>query len=151
MGKVDEAREDMKEIYLAAKDDHYHIKALKLTIRLHKMEPAERSDFLSSLNAYCDALGLTGQANLLGDITKVPQPTIVRSPAWEGGRLAAHDGISHEDNPWWKQDARYVQWADGHAAGKQEIADGLADPPAPKRGRKRNGASSEPAELPPAA
>lgn len=74
LAKVDNAREDMKEIYAQAKDQHFHMRALKLTIRLSRMEPLERYDFLASLNDYCDALGLTGQADILGDVTKAPQP-----------------------------------------------------------------------------
>jgi uncharacterized protein (UPF0335 family) len=74
LAKVDAAREDTKEIYAQAKDDNFHMRALKLTIRLSKMEPVERFDFLASLNEYCDALGLTGQPDLLGDAAEVPQP-----------------------------------------------------------------------------
>jgi uncharacterized protein (UPF0335 family) len=74
LAKVDDAREDMKEIYAQAKDQHFHMRALKLTIRLSRMEPLERYDFLASLNDYCDALGLTGQADILGDVTEAPQP-----------------------------------------------------------------------------
>ena len=72
LAKVDASREDMKEIYAQAKDQHFHIRALKLTIRLARMEPVERYDFLASLNDYCDALGLTGQADILGDTTEGP-------------------------------------------------------------------------------
>jgi uncharacterized protein (UPF0335 family) len=74
LAKVDAAREDMKEIYAQAKDGNFHMRALKLTVRISKMEPIERYDFLASLNEYCDALDLTGQPDLLGDSADVPQP-----------------------------------------------------------------------------
>lgn len=137
MAAVDNAREDMKEHYAQAKDQNFHIKALKLTIRLWNMEPAERNDFLSSLNAYCDALGITGGADLLGDTPTTPKPTLVSdlddpagagSTSWNGGRLAALNGKG--TNPWSEDDYRHRGWAAGHAAGLQEIDDGLADPPA---------------------
>jgi uncharacterized protein (UPF0335 family) len=118
MANVDAAREDMKEIYLSAKDKQFHIKALKLTIRLYKMEPAERNDFLSSLNAYCDAIGITGQADLLGETPTVPQPAqpTANTPAWEGGRLAALEGKDATNNPWPMTDLRYKDWRGGYAS-----------------------------------
>ena len=79
LAKVDQAREDTREIYAQAKDLHFHIRALKLTIRLAKMEPVERNDFLAGLNDYCKALGLTGQADMLGDKAEVPQPVDLAS------------------------------------------------------------------------
>lgn len=180
MARCDDTRADMKEIYLKAKDDHYHIKALKLTMRLFKMEPAERNDFLSSLNAYCDALGITGEADLLGDTPTLPQPTDfgaseipsdlsdpgqfpegiqpheVGGMNWQNGRQAAFEGSTAADNPWSPEMRVHLLWAAGHAAGLQEIADGLVDGPAApeiarQKARRRNGASSGPAELPPAA
>ena len=153
MAAVDNAREDMKEHYAQAKDQNFHIKALKLTIRLWNMEPAERNDFLSSLNAYCDALGITGNADLLGDTPKTPQPFAeaelddpagAGSPSWNGGRLAALDGKPADDNPWVSDDYRHRGWAAGHAAGTQLIADGLVDPPpTPKASRRTSVAAAQ--------
>jgi uncharacterized protein (UPF0335 family) len=117
MANVDAAREDMKEIYLSAKDKQFHIKALKLTIRLYKMEPAERNDFLSSLNAYCDAIGITGRADLLGETPTVPQPAqpTANTTAWEVGRLAALEGKDAiNNNPWPMTDPRYEDWRGGY-------------------------------------
>jgi uncharacterized protein (UPF0335 family) len=74
LAKVDAAREDMKEIYAQAKDSNFHMRALKMAVRLSRMEAIERYDFLASLNEYCEALGLTGQPDLLGDSAQVPQP-----------------------------------------------------------------------------
>jgi hypothetical protein len=140
------------------------------------MEPAERNDFLSSLNAYCDAIGITGQADLLGETPTVPQPAqpTENTPAWEGGRLAALEGKDAISNPWPMTDPRYEDWRGGYASAlprrirtaeqKQALVDGLngdlvAGEPARlhlvveedasprRRGRPRKAAS----DLPPAA
>jgi uncharacterized protein (UPF0335 family) len=81
LAKVDAAREDMKEIYAQAKDSNFHMRALKLTVRLSRMEAIERYDFLASLNEYCEALGLTGQPDLLGDSADVPVDLAARRAA----------------------------------------------------------------------
>ena len=100
LAKVDNAREDMKEIYAQAKDQHFHIRALKLTIRLAKMEPVERYDFLASLNDYCEALGLTGQADMLGDTAEVPQPVDLASRRQRKSRRAgAAGGVNARRHP----------------------------------------------------
>jgi uncharacterized protein (UPF0335 family) len=72
--RSDDARSDLGNIYHQAETDGFNRRALKDAVRLREMEPAKRNDYLSSLAAYCDKLGIWAQGDLLGDEPRIPEP-----------------------------------------------------------------------------
>src|SRR5437764_5629593 len=72
--RSDEARSDLGHIYHQAEEDGFHRRALKEAVRLRDMEPGKRRDYLTSLNAYCDKLGVWDQGELLDEQPRPPQP-----------------------------------------------------------------------------
>lgn len=149
----DDARSDLGNIYKEADDMGFNRQALKMAVKLRNMEPEKRNDYLSSLQAYCDFLGVWTQGSLFGEDPQVPSPPAdsnadhaeqtasavaeVGSFNWESGRLAAHEGKTADENPWGLGVKAHDSWEAGRATGEQEIADGLADAPANSNGGSR--------------
>lgn len=50
--------DDIKEVYAEAKANGFDTKALRVTIKRRKVEPAERQEFEAIVNLYGDAVGL---------------------------------------------------------------------------------------------
>jgi uncharacterized protein (UPF0335 family) len=90
----DEARDDLDGIYKQAEDDGFHKRALKEAMRLRGMEPAKRRDYLSSLNAYCDKLGIWDQGDLLDPEPRTPGPPDLIDADDSGGSIARGVGRS---------------------------------------------------------
>lgn len=72
--KLDDARITNAELYSEAEQQGFNRPALKMALKLRSMEVAKRNDFLDSLQAYCEALGVWAQGDMLGDQPGVPQP-----------------------------------------------------------------------------
>src|SRR4051812_415870 len=64
MSKSIDARGVIGNHYQRAEDMGFNRSALKLSIKLRNMEVAKRSDFLASLNMYCEHLGVFAQADM---------------------------------------------------------------------------------------
>lgn len=59
-----EAAEAVAEIYQDAKDRGFHDGALKAVVRLRKMRPAARAEWLRHFDAYRDEAGLDDQVEM---------------------------------------------------------------------------------------
>ncbi len=50
--------EDIRDVYVEAKGNGFHVKALRQIIKLRKMEPTERAEEDAILETYMHALGM---------------------------------------------------------------------------------------------
>ncbi|HEV2303820.1 MAG TPA: GapR family DNA-binding domain-containing protein [Stellaceae bacterium] len=78
--ELDDARSDLGNVYQEAEDLGFNRRALREAVRLKGMEREKRNDYLASLAAYCDALGVFAQKDLLGDAPGLPAPPAARRP-----------------------------------------------------------------------
>ncbi len=153
----DEARSDLGHIYHQAEEDGFHRRALKEAVRLRNMEPDKRRDYLASLNAYCDKLGIWNQGELLEEQPRPPQPDVSGSASalteeelrersaeanqdaagytHEVGRQAGLQGQTAVDNPWPEGTKAYGTWHTGLLQGLEERANSTVGKS--KRGRRK--------------
>jgi uncharacterized protein (UPF0335 family) len=168
---LDNGRSDLGNIYQEAEEQGFNGRALKEAIRLKNMEPAKRHDYLTSLNAYCDELGMFAQGDLLNEEPRPPQaetteqqqpePTraeqaerneqaseTARGYTVEVGRLSALDGKTADDNPWPLGTKAHDSWNSGWELGRsQKHGEPLPMPAATGRTRgKRSGRGKTSAE-----
>lgn len=113
---ADDVRGELGNLYQEAEDVGFNRTALKLALKLKNMEDGKRNDFLSSLQAYCDHLGVWRQGDLLGDAPGVPHPP--ETPLGEmtpylAGQLAAQEGHETSRNPYPQGGAENEAWRDG--------------------------------------
>jgi uncharacterized protein (UPF0335 family) len=65
-GGLDEKRMAHAALYADAEAQGFHRQALKMALKLKDMDPARRSDYWTSLQSYCDVLGVWDQPDMLG-------------------------------------------------------------------------------------
>lgn len=127
--KADDARSDLGTIAKEAEDLGFNRAAFKLTMKLRNMEPNKRNDFLSSLNAYCDYLGVFSQTDLFGDVpTGVgPENGTGEEPAGPTenvahlqGEKAGKRGDRADSNPHAEGSQARAAWDAGWQAGQEE-------------------------------
>ena len=51
---------DIREVYAEAKAEGFHVKALRVVIRLYRQDSAERSEHEALVDLYRDAMGIGG-------------------------------------------------------------------------------------------
>lgn len=78
-----EARGEVGGLYAKAEEEGYHRRALRDAIKLGDMDPAKLRDYLTQLNAYCDALKIFGQGELFEAMPRPPAPPPVETPIAE--------------------------------------------------------------------
>lgn len=88
--KSDDARSDLGTLAKEVEDLGFNRAAFKLTMKLRNMETAKRNDFLSSLNAYADKLGVFSEGDLFGDVPTGVGPGNGDDPAAEPPENVAH-------------------------------------------------------------
>ena len=121
------ARSDLGTIYKEAEDLGFNRGALKLALKLRNMEPEKRTDFLSSLNAYCDKLGVFAQSDLFGDTptgvgpdesggSKAPTVNVAQLQGEKAGKA----GQRIDDNPYDESTPQRSAWDAGWIEGQAE-------------------------------
>jgi uncharacterized protein (UPF0335 family) len=157
--KSDDARSDLGHIYHQAEEDGFHRRALKEAVRLRNMEPDKRNDYLASLNAYCDKLGVWDQGAMYeeprpprppdgmpvelsdGDKERLAKRTAEGNQDAAGythevGRQAGLEGKNSTDNPWPEGVKAHDTWHKGWLAGQEELVNGTVGKAPRKRRRK---------------
>lgn len=125
--KADDARSDLGTLAKEVEDLGFNRAAFKLTMKLRNMEAAKRSDFLASLNAYCDKLGVFAQADIFNDVPTgvgpddgaangADEPT--ENVAHLQGEKAGKRGDRADTNPYDDGTKAHDGWADGWAVGQ---------------------------------
>jgi hypothetical protein len=146
--KADDARSDLGTLAKEVEDLGFNRAAFKLTMKLRNMEPEKRNDFLSSLNAYADKLGVFAQGDMFGDApTGVGPDNGAAEPNEEARRIGRENGLAgHRDNAarYPAGDYGHADYELGHTEGQDErarvmaLGDGVAPEQAgPPRGRGR--------------
>lgn len=116
---ADDARSDLGTIYKEAEDFGFNRGALKLAIKLRNMEADKRSDFLASLNAYCDRLGIFAQRDLWGNAPAGVGPaeaTPARETGFADGRAGNRDHAARYEQGSADREAYEDGWIEGQAA-----------------------------------
>lgn len=122
----DDARSDLGTIYKEAEDLGFNRPALKLAVKLRNMEVDKRADFLSSLNAYCDKLGVFAQQDLFNEApTGVgpgngADPAEAAAAAQQAGETAGKRGARADSNPHDADTPTHVAWQAGWLKGQAE-------------------------------
>ncbi len=152
------ARSDTGNLYKEAEDQGFHRRALKDAIRLRNMEPEMRRDYLSSLNAYCDKLGIWNQGDLFDEQPKPPSaPLLVdadESAATTARCIGKSDGLAgtrHSAHLYQQGAARHAEYEIGWQEGQRELVEkqhdiDLIEPKAngSRRGRKAKADDDQP-------
>lgn len=139
----------LAEIYKRAELDGFHKRALKEAVRLRNLDPAERRDYLSSLNAYCDKLGIWNQDDMFDPEPRTPAPpdegddeaydddleesttqaiAEVSGYTYETGRQAGLKGENSTNNPWPEGTKANTSWQNGWMKGQEQIAQNFDRP-----------------------
>ena len=122
--KVAELRGDVGSVIKEVEDLGFNKAAFKLAVKLRNMEPEKRQDFLSSLNAYCDKLGVWAQSELFDDAAQGVGPENGKGdaeiPPREAGKKAGFKGEPIANNPHDPDTSDHDEWdrgwTDGQAA-----------------------------------
>ncbi len=147
----DDARSDMGNIYKEAEDQGFNRRALKEACRLRNMEPEKRRDYLSSLNAYCDKLGIWNQGDLFEEQPKTPAPSSLVDGDASAEAIARgvgrSDGLAGTRN----SSHLYPQGTDRHSAyelgwqeGQRELVQHDLGANGSRRGRKPKAGDDQP-------
>lgn len=126
--KSDDARSDLGTLAKEVEDLGFNRAAFKLTMKLRNMEAAKRADFLSSLNAYCDHLGVFAQADIFNDVPTSVGPDDTAGAIGAGeptenvahlqGEKAGKRGDRADANPYESDSTLGVAWAAGWQDGQ---------------------------------
>lgn len=145
-------RSDLGNVYKNAENDYgANRMALKLAIKLRGMEPAKRSDFIDSLRAYCDALGIWAQGDILeqpGSELRKEERAVDPTDLDEIGEQGHRDGIAGRDarNEYAPDSPQKEAYVAGWVEGQRELAGDTGEPAPRRRGRKGDDTSLADAE-----
>ncbi len=127
--KSDDARSDLGTLAKEVEDMGFNRAAFKLTMELRNMEPDKRNDFLSSLNAYADKLGVFAQSDLFpGDAPAgvgpnggtAPTAATTDNVAHLQGEKAGKRGDKIDTNPHGEETPARAAWHAGWIKGQGE-------------------------------
>lgn len=148
--RMDEARGEVAQFVKQFDDIGGDRAALKLAMKLKRMEDAKARAFWGSLNQYVDDLGVFAQGDMFDQNAVTPADSADAAKRNEiaeaQGKRAGLDGANLDSNPYAEDDPARPFWSKGWRDGQNELAAKFA---APAGGDQPPAAEKDPLEIPP--